>query len=168
MPQSRKQGEYEHLFEGESNASSIVMGEVRPPNKQKQEETYEDVVNKNKQQVFKQDPSKKALINLDSGQFEEVEYEDKPRGERSNSKSKDSGLLSSRRESEFEDSKVIRRRRNSSSLKLNKKTGGILGSKEEFELEDESGVSRDSRRSKIIGKKIKSGTLNIDNKSGDE
>lgn len=62
---------------------------------------------------------------------------------------------------------MIRKRRSSSHLKFNKKSGA-LGSKEEIELEDESGVSRDSRRSKIIQKKVKSGALNIDDKSGGE
>ena len=118
--------------------------------------------------MFKQNPSKRALINLDSGQFEEVEYEDKRKRERSGSKDKDSGLFSSSREGELGDSKVVRKRRSSSTLRLNKKTGGALGSKEELDLEEDSNISRDSRRSKIVAKKIKSGTLNIDHKSGDK
>ena len=53
-------------------------------------------------------------------------------------------------------------------MKLHKKQGGAVGSKEELELEDDNSVSRDSRRSKLIAKKVKSGQLNIDHKSGDE
>ena len=74
-------------------------------------ESYDDVVNKNKQQVFKPAP-KGDLLNFDKEEFEEVKYDKRERRERSRSRGGDAS---------DEESREIRKKRNSSILRLNKK-----------------------------------------------
>ena len=61
-----------------------------------------------------------------------------------------------------EESKELRKQRNSNILRLNKKQNpSQMG--EQLELEDESGVSRESRKSKILKPRaVKGALLNIE------
>ena len=61
-----------------------------------------------------------------------------------------------------EESKVLRKQRNSSIMRLNKKQNpSQMG--EHLELEEESGVSRESRKSKILKPRaVKGALLNIE------
>lgn len=97
------------------------------------EESYDDVVNRNKQQMFKPEGNKSNLLEIDD-EFEEASYEARPasKRERSSSRNKDSGLQGAYREKDVGpegDSHDVRRRRNVNSQRMRKKSG-VLGANE--------------------------------------
>lgn len=71
------------------------------------QESYEDVVNRNKQQIFKQDLAKKSqLMDIDIGDdFEEQNFGARPesKAERPRSRNKDMGLSASMKNSDASD-----------------------------------------------------------------
>jgi hypothetical protein len=139
------------------------------------EESYEDLVRKNKEQMFKQAIGNKSNL-LDLGgedEFEEVSYS-RPESkiERPKSRSKDMGLgVNSRAGSEASDneSRDIRKQR-ASAIQRNRKKG-TLNVNDNESNDDENEVGGDSRRISRIKKqksKMVKGVLNIEHKSENE
>lgn len=139
------------------------------------EESYEDLVRKNKEQMYKQTIKNKSnLIELgeDDG-FEEVNYS-RPESkiERPKSRSKDMGLgVNSRVGSETSDneSRDIRKQRNSAIQRQRKK--GTLNVNDNESNDEDNEVGADSRRISRIKKqksKMVKGVLNIEDKSENE